>query len=238
MDGAHERMTRQSCDELPVALRRLGLRCPMMHRRCDAMAPLRTDRPGHAHTQPCAGRPGRARSGRASGKQQQRAPSRRRPCRGPGATCHPWRQGGLPSGGGHRASGVTPPRLAACGVAQAHGFPDWRARGEAEESRLPGKWIEREDMLGPIRSHDRLAELLAGRPRSGAERASPLGLRRLSMNESGMTVSATVARWQVAFEDLASRSTGVVDAHASIRGGRGGSRWSMGLTQANHWSHE
>ena len=35
MDGAHERTTRQSCDELPVHSARLGLRCKMMRRQND-----------------------------------------------------------------------------------------------------------------------------------------------------------------------------------------------------------
>ena len=58
-----------------------------------ALAPLRADRPGHAHPQPGARGPGRPRSGRASGVATT-APSPRRPCRGPGATCRPWGQGG------------------------------------------------------------------------------------------------------------------------------------------------
>ena len=80
----------ESVDE---SLRRLGLRCDDEY--CKMMALLRADRPGHAHPQCGARRPGRARSGRASGVATS-APSPRRPCRGPGATCHPWRQGGLP----------------------------------------------------------------------------------------------------------------------------------------------
>ena len=83
LDGAHERATRQSCDQLPVQFADWV---------CGAQALLRADRPGRAATQSGARRPGRAHSGRASGIAQV-APSPRRPSRGPGATCHPWRQG-------------------------------------------------------------------------------------------------------------------------------------------------
>ena len=56
---------------------------------------LRADRPGHAHPQPGARRSSTwSVAFRARLRSCQRAPSPRRPCRGPRATCHPWRQGG------------------------------------------------------------------------------------------------------------------------------------------------
>ena len=58
--------------------------------RCQA--PLRAGRPGHTHP----ARRSSTWSGafRARLRSSRRAPSPRRPCRGPGATCHPWGQGG------------------------------------------------------------------------------------------------------------------------------------------------
>ena len=72
-------------------------------------------------------------AGRISREREPRAQIARRKCltagnrvrkrlatkhrRGPGAVCHPWRQGGV-TGGGHRASGVKPGRGAACGLSQ------------------------------------------------------------------------------------------------------------------------
>ena len=80
----------------------------------------------------------------------QRAPSPRRPCRGPGATCHRGAREGA-TGGGHRAFGVTPPRLPVGGAkfVRAH----------------------------PRVSHG--SALLTGWPRS--RESAPLGVRRMQM---------------------------------------------------------
>ena len=83
----------------------------------------------------------------------QRAPSPRRPCRGPGATCHRGAREGA-TGGGHRASGVTPPRLPVGGAkfVRAHPRVSHGSHGSA---------------------------LLTGWPRS--RESAPLGVRRMQM---------------------------------------------------------
>ena len=75
LDGAHERTTRQSCDELPVHFADWVLRCPMMRSHCDASSrfgltgqvtpipsPALVDLVGHV-------------PGRTSGKEQQPLPA-------------------------------------------------------------------------------------------------------------------------------------------------------------------
>ena len=128
MDGAHERATRQSCDQLPVQFADWV---------CGAQALLRADRPSHAH-QPGARRPGRSRSGRAFGVANG-LPAHDVPVAGRELHATRGAREGA-TGGGHRAFGVTPPRLpvghANFGPRTPTGRPGgseaeaWRRRGD------------------------------------------------------------------------------------------------------------
>ena len=88
-DGPHERTTHQSCDE---SLRRLGLRCPMMRRHYDARRRFElTGQVTPIHSPALVDLVGRAPGAppeRPTGSQPTTS------CRGLGATCQPWRQGG------------------------------------------------------------------------------------------------------------------------------------------------
>ena len=120
---------------------------------------LRADRPGHAHPQPGARRPGRRRSRRASGLAD-------------GA--HPWRQGGSP-GGGHRACGVTPPRLPVGRAKFVRAHP-WVGAAMAKPKAAGAGVMEREDIWARSVA-PRLADW-AGRP-PGRRRVAP---RRALLN--------------------------------------------------------
>ena len=86
--GPTKRTTPQSCDE---SLRRLGLRCPLMRRHHNARRCFElTGQVTPIHIPGLADLVGRV---PGAPPEYRRAPSPRRPCRGPGATCHPWRQG-------------------------------------------------------------------------------------------------------------------------------------------------
>ena len=89
MDGAHERTTRQSCDE---SLRRLGLRCPLMRRHHNARGRFELAgqlTPIHSPALvDLLGRVPGAPPELPTGSQPTTS------CRGPGATCHPWGHGG------------------------------------------------------------------------------------------------------------------------------------------------
>ena len=156
-----------------------------------ALAPLR-DRPGHAHPQPGARGPGRPRSGRASGVATT-APSPRRPCRGPGATCRPWGQGGChgwrspgigrdtaPAAGRPRGGlaitfgdvrvvdGARPPMIACL----AWGFDGSVMEGHDDSQRSDGLAVTQRDE----RCGSRLTRIWAGlytRPRMGTDTIQP-----------------------------------------------------------------
>ena len=134
MDGAHERTTRQSCDELPVHF---------PDSVCGAAVPWRcfelTGQVTPIHSAALR-RPGRARSGRASGVATG-LPAHDVPVAG--RELHATRGGrDGATGGGHRASGVTPRGCRSAAHAQVG------AAAVAKPKDARAGVIEREDIWG------------------------------------------------------------------------------------------
>ena len=127
LGGAHERGRRVSRVMSYLRTSPIGLRCPMMRRHYDARRCFElTGQVTPIHIPALVDLVGRV---AGAPPEYRRAPSPRRPCRGPGATCHRGAREAA-TGGGHRASGVTPPRLPVGGAKfvrahprVSHGFP-------------------------------------------------------------------------------------------------------------------